>query len=322
VYSFLLVVAAGACLSAAPPPRAPEARALAFLARHVPRWRKENTCYSCHNNGDAFRALVAAVRQKRPVPADALTDTTRWLSHPERWDRNGGDGPFNDRKLARLQFAAALADATAAGLVKNRAALVQAARLVAAEQSRDGSWRVVPDGALGEPATHGTALATHLARRTLRLAGAQHFRLAIARADDWLRAAPVAAVPDAAAVLLGLGQAGDPAALVQKKRALGVIRRAEARRGGWGPYAHTPPEVFDTSLVLLALVEQEQTALVEGWRQRGRAFLLANQDAEGCWPETTRPSGGGSYAQRLSTAGWATLALLTAAPTSSPGKAP
>ena len=31
----------------------------------------------------------------------------------------------------------------------------------------------------------------------------------------------------------------------------------------------------------------------------------------GRWTETTRPAGAESYAQRLSTAGWATLALLT-----------
>ncbi len=33
----------------------PEARAVAFLAREVPRWSRENHCYSCHNNGDAAR---------------------------------------------------------------------------------------------------------------------------------------------------------------------------------------------------------------------------------------------------------------------------
>ena len=43
---------------------------------------------------------------------------------------------------------------------------------------------------------------------------------------------------------------------------------------------------------------------------RGRGFLIAGQQEDGSWPETTRPAGGSSYAQRISTAGWATLALL------------
>ena len=37
-------------------PKSPEARAVAFLAAEVPRWFRENKCYSCHNNGDAARA--------------------------------------------------------------------------------------------------------------------------------------------------------------------------------------------------------------------------------------------------------------------------
>src|SRR6266404_523267 len=85
----------------------PEKRALAFLAREVPRWSAENKCFSCHNHGDAARALYTAVRFNEPVPAKALADTTAWLSRPQGWDKNGGEGPFNDRGLARIQFAAA-----------------------------------------------------------------------------------------------------------------------------------------------------------------------------------------------------------------------
>ena len=35
------------------------------------------------------------------------------------------------------------------------------------------------------------------------------------------------------------------------------------------------------------------------------------QEADGSWPETTRPPGADSYAQRISTTGWALLALLS-----------
>ena len=44
--------------------------------------------------------------------------------------------------------------------------------------------------------------------------------------------------------------------------------------------------------------------------RRGRAFLLDEQLEDGSWPETTRPPGQQSYAQYISTTGWATLALL------------
>jgi hypothetical protein len=304
---FLAVTAIAA--GAAPPPSTAE-RALGYLAREVPRWSKENRCYSCHNNGDAARALYTAVRLRRCVPSAALADTTRWLLRPAGWDHNGGEGPFSDKRLARLQFASALAEAHAAGLVKDTRALDAAARLVVGEQARDGSWQVLRPDTLGGPTTHGTALATALAVRTLRQTGANRYREAIARADAWLRKTPLDGVLDAAAVLLALGKAGDPAAAAQRRRCLELLRKGEARTGGWGPYVRSAPEVFDTALVVLALAKQDQTAEVKAWIKRGRAYLLAAQQNDGSWNETTRPSGGESYAQRLSTTAWAMMALL------------
>src|SRR5262249_30118388 len=148
----------------------PEQRALAYLAREVPRWARENKCYSCHNNGDAARALYVAVRVSHPVPMNALDDTSRWLERPQQWDHNGGEGPYSDKKLARIQFAAALLTALDAGLVKDRQALVRAAQLVVEQQEKDGSWQVDAFGAIGSPVTYGSCLATYQARRILQSA--------------------------------------------------------------------------------------------------------------------------------------------------------
>jgi hypothetical protein len=287
-----------------------EARALAYLAREVPRWSVENKCYSCHHNGDAARALYDAVRRGRTVPSKALADTTRWLARPDDWDKNGGDGPFNDRPRARLQFAAALAEAVHAGQIKDREPLRKAARAVAGLQRDDGSWSVVADGTIGSPATHGTALATALARRTLLLADAKHFRRPIAKADAWLRKVPVKTVLDAAAVVLALEKATDEAAVAQRRRCMDLIRKGESKEGGWGPYTNAAPEVFDTAVVLLALAARAPDDETKAMLRRGRAWLLAEQHDDGSWTETTRPRGAESYPQRLSTAGWATLALL------------
>lgn len=299
---------------AAPAAETPEGRALAYLSREVPRWSADNHCYSCHNNGDAARALYAAARRSRPVPARALADTTRWLSRPERWDDNGGDSPVSDRRLARVQFAAAAAEAFDAGLLKDRAALARGADLVADQQDRDGSWKVGAAGSTGSPATYGTCLATCVARRTLRRADPERFRPAVARADRWLREVRVAGVLDAAAVVLALEGDDDPAARGQRRHCLELIRRGEARDGGWGPYVTSAPEPFDTAVVLLALVPLREQAEYRPLLRRGRQFLVATQRPDGSWPETTRPPGAESYAQRLSTAGWATQALLATAP--------
>ncbi len=298
----------------AAPPFEPERRALAYLTREVPRWAPEHRCYSCHNNGDAVRALATALRLGRSVKSESLADSLRWLARPAGWDRNGGEGPFSDKRLATLHFAAALAELDGAGLLKDRRALAQAARRVAALQERDGPWRVVPDGTVGSAVTHGNVLATRLATRTLRRAGERDFADALRKADAWLRKAPVETVLDAGALLLALGRADDPGARDRRRHCLDLIRKGEARRGGWGPYVHSAPEVFDTAVVLLALAGLEQTPEVAAWRRRGRAYLLSAQLDDGSFPETTRPSGGDSYAQRVSTTGWALLALLPAAP--------
>ncbi len=262
------------------PPADGEAAGVAYLARHVPPWNREHRCFSCHHDGDAARVLFAS--------GHAPGNTLRWLQRPEGWRHNGGDGPFSDRRLAALQFAAALAEAGRAGLLTSRTAQAKAARVVAAEQGRDGGWRV-GDG-LGGPTTWGDALATAMAVGTLRRAGGH--RDEVERAEKWLRGLKVESVPDAAAVRMALGG----------KAGLAFIEKAEARRGGWGPYPTSPPEVFDTALAVIALPPGPA-------RSRGRRWLLEAQEAGGGWPETTRPSGGESYAQRLSTAAWAVQAL-------------
>lgn len=291
----------------------PEDRALAYLAREVPRWSAEHKCYSCHNNGDAARPLYVASRLGRPVPARALADTTRWLARPDDWDHNGGEGPLNDRKLARLQFAATLVEAVEAGTIQEAAPLARAAAALAGAQEKDGSWKVLDDGTLGGATTLGNVLATALARRTLLRADERKYEREAARAGDWLRKLEVKGILDAAAVLLALEKVGDEAATAQRRRCLQLIRKGESRGGGWGPYVNSPPEVFDTALVVIALARQPKTDEIEALLRRGRAYLIAAQNPDGSWDETTRPSGGASYSQRLSTSGWATQALLSTA---------
>src|SRR5713101_5794378 len=45
-----------------------EARATGYLIVEVPRWEKENHCFSCHNNGDGARVLYAASRLGFAIP--------------------------------------------------------------------------------------------------------------------------------------------------------------------------------------------------------------------------------------------------------------
>jgi Squalene-hopene cyclase C-terminal domain len=285
----------------------PERRALAFLSLEVPLWPVANRCFSCHNNGDAARALYRAHRLYRAVKPGVLESTTRWLSKPAAWEQGGEE--YKDPVLATLQFSTALVEALDDGRLSDPRLLRRVADLLAGYQRPDGSWEVNP-GTVGSPAAYGTTLATALARRTLVRAG----HPGASRAEAWLRKKKVVNVFDAASVLIALEGPGDEEAWARRRQCLELIRRGQTRSGGWGPYVQSAPEPFDTALVLLALATLSGEEGVAPMRQRGRAWLVAAQKEGGSWPETTRPAGAESYAQRLSTCGWATLALLATPP--------
>jgi hypothetical protein len=285
-----------------------ETKAVAFLSREVPRWRREHPCYSCHNNGDAARALITASRKGHDV-REALADTLTWLRQPARWNDKMPQAGIDDKLLARIQFAAALSLAVDAGLAE-RTTLMEAARFLAADQRGDGSWQLDTSQSLGSPATYGTVLATSAAVRTLSRLSSGEFSTALTNGESWLARVKIDTVIDAAAVVLGLPHAQSAHARGQRTRALEIIDKGESPGGGWGPFVTSPPDVFDTALVMLALGELPSSDARPAALARGRSFLIAEQLDDGSWPETTRPANQESYAQRISTTGWALLALL------------
>lgn len=300
---FLLAILSG--LYFAQPAASPESKALAFLQREVPAWKKDNGCFSCHNNGDAARALFLARQKGYAVPADTLTETIAWLRAPAQWEENKGDPGFSDKRLANLQFAAALLAEVETGQIRDRAPLNQAAQKLVAEQDSDGTWKIDAGNTLGSPATWGTPMATWMGWRVLQqVPQAKAARDNAARA---LLAMQPKNVPTAATLLLFFTERNDP----RRDECKQFLLRAQTSEGGWGPYPDAPAECFDTALVLLALWPERKQAEIQRVIQRGRAFLIAQQAPDGSWPATTRPSGGTSYAQMMSTTGWGTLALLT-----------
>lgn len=298
-------------------PATPEAKAVAFLLKEVPTWLAEQGCASCHHSGDAARALFMAAHRGHDV-GDALKDARAFLEAPASWAANKGHG--DDEVLMRLQFASALAAAGERDLNPSPA-LVDAAKVILADQVPDGSW--VPDASdpPHTPITWGTAVATWMARATLIASGREPDDFAVAQTDRWLRTAEATTVSDAAGIVLGLGVTSDVMADKQRAALLNRLRFAQRESGGWGatPGAESAT-AYDTAIVLLALQQLEtdprlarSTYRVEELRDaiaRGRAYLVAAQQPDGSWPATMRGSGAESGAQRLSTTAWALMALL------------
>lgn len=301
-----------------PDVRAVAGRAVAYLAVEVPRWRREHSCYSCHNNGDAARALIAASARGYPI-GDALDETLGWLTTPERWDANESRGGSEDLPLARIQFSSALAAVVAAGRAP-ALRLDQTAKPLVAHQRDDGSWKLSETQLLGGATFYGTSLATAMARRSLAGMTSAALNASSARAGSWLRTTAPQIVLDASAILYGLMRDTDPAAVMARQRALAVLKRGQGPDGGWGPYVTSQSEPFDTALAVLALVEARRAGLPEGAAYtageldsaaaRALEYLADTQAPGGHWQETTRPPNGESYAQRISTTAWALLALL------------
>jgi hypothetical protein len=259
---------------------APEQRAADYLAIEVPKWAKENRCYSCHNNGDAARVWFVARRVGLKVADAAVADTIEWLRTPAKWSETHAGAGVTNVVLANIQFASALLESG------SRRELRVAAQALARMQEADGSWKVDADSLPGAPATYGRALATYMARRVMMRTG---LRAQADRATVWLRKALPENVVDAAAIAL---------ALPDRKDCVEYLKRAR-----WD-------EAFDTALAVVALNRAGERELVE----RGRAALLRLQQDAGGWQDTTRPPGGVSYAEHISTTAWVLYALLETNP--------
>ena len=311
VIGFLPVISVVALRAQQAAPTTAEARAIAFLAKEVPAWHAEHRCYSCHNNGDAARALVQASRSGFDT-ASPLADTLAFLSLPPDWEKNSRGGGLDDTALARIQFAGALTSAIEAKLLA-RDALAPAAKLVASDQKPNGSWQLDPSNSLGSPTTYGTPLATWAARRALVAADASGYRAQIEKAEAWMRALKPRDTPDLAAVTLTF-PAGPEADRIER-----ALIDLQGPDGGWGPFPNVRSEPFDTAIAVLALRSRAVTSGRSAAIARGLDYLRSSIGDDGSWVETTRPAGQRSYAQRLSTTGWAVLALLSGSDGRRPG---
>ncbi len=295
------------------------AKGVDYLKVEVPKWKAEHPCYSCHNNGDATRALLVAASKGYDI-GTSLDDTLAFLKQPSTWDQNKAPSGFDDKTLAKIQFASALAVAERHGKAASTD-LEAAAKLLVAEQQPDGSWQLDSSQSLGSPATYGTIIATWSARSSLVASGVQPDNFTIVQTDRWIRGVMPENVLDASATILALELSSDVMAENLRRNCLSILRNGQSPAGGWGPYVTAAPQVFDTAMAVLALssLEAEPRLARSAYRveelkeaiANGKKYIVSQQKADGSWPETTRPANQESYAQRISTVGWAMLALMT-----------
>ncbi len=286
------------------------ARGVRYLLKELPNWK---------TNGDATRALLVASSKGHDI-GTSLDETLAFLKQPAKWEQNKALGGFDGQTLARVQFASALAVAERLGKAAP-ADLEAAAKLLVADQKADGSWQPDQSPGIGSPATYGEIIATWSARSTLIASGIQPDFFSIVQADRWIRGLTPENLLDASATILALDLSSDVMAENLRRNCLSSLRQGQsADTGGWGPSVTAEAQVFDTAIAVLALssLEVEPRLARSAYRveelkeaiANGKKYLAAQQRADGSWPETTRPATQDSYTQRISTTGWAMLALL------------
>jgi hypothetical protein len=94
--------------------------------------------------------------------------------------------------------------------------------------------------------------------RVLKRADVPEQRAQIEKAEEWLRHNRTGNIVTAATLLLAFANDAH-SKWTRRENCLDLIRRAQSSDGGWGPYPDSPPEAFDTALVLLALAENSVT---------------------------------------------------------------
>jgi len=247
-------------------------KAMSLLESSSQKFFDGSGCVSCHHQ-NATNLAAAEVRAKGlKVNADAQVARFTMLEA----------GPPVPLLMERMDInvpeilASAAAGLAAVGAPSNVATDLIALN-TAAQQSTDGSWRLV--GGLGDrpPTSVGRITRTALCVRTLQAYGpparSAEMKARIAKARSWLEQATPISSEDANMRLLGLFWAGaDRAALAS---IAAPIRSAQSPDGGWSQRAGLPTDAYATGQSLYVLAKAGALSPNDAAYQRGVAFLLA-----------------------------------------------
>jgi ankyrin repeat protein len=167
------------------------------------------------------------------------------------------------------------------------AATTGAARAMALLQQSDGDWTSLHVRA---PSSYSSFTFTAYGLRSLQLLShpsqKQDVARRVARASRWLESHTARETEERTFQLLGLSWAGaDRNLLTRLGRALAATQRPD---GGWNSVDGRESEAYSTGQALVALHDAAGVATSDPVYQRGLAFLVKSQAADGSWHVTTR----------------------------------
>jgi ankyrin repeat protein len=293
-------------------------KAISLLQKSGPQFVKVSGCSSCHHQ--SLPQMAVALGRARGVSVDEQiaqqqVKTVIAMFRPMRELMLQGTDKFPNPPISVSYSLLGLAaegypadDITAA-----------MAHLISTKQLADGSFHPLP---LRPPLESSDFTATALSIRAMKLYGKQPDER-IARAGEWLRTARPRTNEERAMQLLGLKWANVSQDEILKA-ARGLI--AEQRPdGGWAQLPALETDAYATGQALVALNWAGALAVSDPVYQRGAAFLLRTQLADGSWLVRTRtfpfqpykesgfPHGKDQWISAAGTS-WAAMALSEALP--------
>lgn len=289
----LLVKAGATDDPATPPPSAlPAASAKAAVERALPLLQatdvsffKKAGCVSCHNN--TLTAMTVATSRKHGFRVDeaiAGAQAKKIGAYLDTWRERAMQGigiPGDADTVSYILLG------LAAENYPPDAATDAQAYFLKRTQSRDGHWLILANR---PPIESSDIQVTAASMRALQVYAPKANRAAydrsIAAAAAWLAKATPRVTEDRAFQLLGLGwsKASKPAI-----RRAGLALIAEQRTdGGWSQLSTLESDPYATGQSLVALVQSGAMTPADPSYQRGMAFLLKTQLADGSWFVPTR----------------------------------
>lgn len=299
--------------------RAAIQRTLPLLQRSAQTWIEKQTCSSCHHQALGTLAVLAARDRGLSIDQHLLDAQIEHMTFVKRETALMFDAGVNPQVGQPYLLLAG----AAAGTPVRREVGEARAHLLAGLQGVDGRWR---SESHRPPLEDSDFTATALCIRVLQVYGQPareaEFRERIARAGAWLASAQPRTTEEAVMQLLGLHWAGGAVGRVRTLAAtLGHAQRAD---GGWAQIPGRPSDAYATGSALFTLQQLGAMRPGDPAFQKGIAFLLNTQLADGSWHQQTRRRGPGlpyfetgfphGEDQFISYAGtaWATIALSIA----------
>jgi hypothetical protein len=256
-------------------------KAVALLQKSGPEFVKVSGCSSCHHQSLPQMAYALAREHGFAVDPEVSKQQVKAVMamfKPVREQMAQGKENIPDPAVSVTY---SLLGLSAEGYASDPTTEAMA-YLVSTQQNSDGSFRVLP----GRPPLESSVFtATALSLRSLQLYGKDPEERVL-RASKWLQQAKPYSTEDRAMQVLGLVWAkADAGSVKNAARALLAEQRPD---GGWAQLPNIETDAYATGQALVALHSSGQLKASDPAYQRGVAFLLRTQMADGSWFVRTR----------------------------------